>query len=167
MGLDFTLYKKRKDMDIREVWKEYEHMNYNEFVEKYELAYGRKSWELVHILAYPDEIDKGYGILEKKSWDYLMDAMSVIGDKFEAISEAFSHEENAPVDYPEFIFTEDDKKLIAEYEYWYNKTFDEDPYTSYPFSVGYMKSFWDARDKVYEILDNPDSEYEVFMSISY
>ena len=160
MGLDFTLFKKRKDMSNREFFDQSLHdINSNM------LAYGRKSWELVHALANCSDVNCGYGTLTYEAWNTLMKLMEPIGDKLERIEEAFDHESNAPNDYPEFIFTDEDKKYIAEYEYWYNKTFDECPYLDYDFSVGYMMSFWEAKDKVYEVLDDP--EYEVLMDISY
>lgn len=160
MGLDFTLYKKRKDMTRRKFFDQSLHD-----IEDNELAYGRKSWELVHVLATLEDINNGEGILQRDHWVKLMNDLEPIGDKLERIEEAFDHESNAPDDYPEFIFTDEDKKLIAEYEYWYNKTFDETPYLDYEFSVGYMMSFWEAKDEVYEVLDDPD--YEVYMDISY
>lgn len=160
MGLDFTLYKKRKDMTRREFFDQSLHD-----IEANGLAYGRKSWELVEALATEEDIDNCGGILQRDRWIKLMNDLEPIGDKLERIEEAFDRESNAPEEYSEFIFTEEDKKLIAEYEYWYNKTFDEPPYLSVEFSVGYMLSFWEARDIVFDVLDDPD--YEVFMDIAW
>ena len=136
-----------------------------ETINEYELAYGRKSWELVKVLATLDDVDKGEGILTYDAWDNLMHAMEEIGPDLDRIAIAFNHEANAPVDYPEYIFTDEDKQYIAKYEYWYDKTFNDTPYLGYEFSVGYMMSFWEAKDKVYEVLADP--EYEVYMCISY
>ena len=157
MGLDFTLYKKRKD----------EKFNWDNEDRYTELAYGRKSWELVRALATANDIKNCEGILQKDYWDRLMVSLKPIGDKLDRIAEAFSHESNAPEDYPEFIFTDEDKKLIAGYEYWYKLIFDDYPTLGYQFSVGYMQSFWNARKEISEILNDPNSEYEVYMSISY
>lgn len=157
MGLDFTLYKKKKN----------EEFDYNHEDDYPALAYGRKSWELVRALATTEDINRGWGILRKSYWDALLSYMNPIGDKLEMIQEAFAHEDNAPEDYPEFIFTTEDKKLIAEYEYWYKRTFDDYPDLGYQFSVGYMLSFWRARNLINEILNDPNSEYEVYMCISY
>ena len=160
MGLDFTLYKKKKDMSIRKFYDQSLHD-----IESNELAYGRKSWELVKVLATLDDVDNGEGILTYDAWDNLMNAMEEIGPDLDRIAEAFDHEANAPVDYPEYIFTDEDKQYIAKYEYWHDKTFNEPPYLGYEFSVGYMMSFWEAKDNVYEVLADP--EYEVYMDISY
>lgn len=82
-----------------------------------------------------------------------------IGDSLQQIWDAFDHE-----DYPG-IFTEDDKKLVSQYEYWYDRTFNESPVLGYQFSVSYMKEFYDAKSTVRAVLDDPD--YEVGMYISY
>lgn len=149
MGLDFGLVKKRKEDPIKVILGD----NVNE------LAYGRKSWELVYKLASAEDIDNGYGILKKENWESLMRDLDPIGDLLQQIWDAFDHE-----DYPE-LFTEDDKKLVSQYKYWYDRTFRESPILGYQFSVGYMKEFYDAKSAVRAILDDPD--YEVGMYISY
>lgn len=173
MGLDFTLYKKLKTETENEAWdiicKDHVKSNWGEYSPR-ELAYGRKSWELVHFL-FPEWNDSIYDegdsnpILEKVNWDKLMTAMEPIGNKLDAIIEAFSREEYVPNDYGDFIFTDEHKKLIAEYEYWYNKTFEDTPYLGYDFSAYYMREFWNANEKVQEVFNNP--EWEVRGSISY
>lgn len=167
MGLDFALYKKRKDMSIDKLWDLAESMHYSDFEKAYELAYGRKAWELVHMLANQDEIDQGYGILNKLKWDRLMLVMKPIGEKLNRIHEAFCHEtfvDNVP--YPELFFTDDDKKLINEYVLWWRSTFpDSQPTLGFDFSTGYMISFWNAQDEVNHYLEDP--EYDVYMDISY
>jgi len=165
MGLDFTLYKKKKELSIREFYNQIEPMSFEEVEKNYELAYGRKSWELVYILSTRKDVDEGYGILQEGKWESLMRKLEPIGNMLESIALAFNHQENQPDDYPDLVFTLEDKKLIADYEYWYNHTFMGSPYLGYQFSVGYMISFWDARDKVREVLKDPN--YEVLMSISY
>lgn len=155
MGLDFGLVKKRKEDPIEVILGD----NVNE------LAYGRKSWELVYKLASAEDIDNGYGILKRENWESLMRDLDPVGDLLQQIWDAFDHEENAPKDYPEYIFTEEDKKLIAQYEYWYDRTFSESPVLGYQFSVSYMKEFYDAKSAVRAVLDDPD--YEVGMYISY
>lgn len=163
MGLDFSLYKKRKDQTVDEL---FDSDNIGE------LAYGRKSWELVRKLATNEEINKSYGILTKESWESLMQEMDSIGDLLREINEAYNHYDyylnhcnDEGLDTANIIFTYEDKKLIAQYQYWYDKTFDESPVLGYDFSVGYMQSFYDAKDIVREVLEDPD--YEVLMSISY
>jgi len=174
MGLDFTIYKKKKNETCQEAW---ENFRENEI----ELAYGRKSWELVYALVpnyrdyyeseeYLDGVCNNTDtwedpIVTKERWDSLIKDMEPIGNKLDDIFDAFSREEHAPVDYPEFVFTDEHKKLIAEYEYWYNKTFNTTPTLGYDFSVGYMKEFWDANDKVQEVFADP--ELEVRASVSY
>lgn len=57
-------------------------------------------------------------------------------------------------------------KLIRTYEKWYNESFDYgEPQLGYGFSVGYMKNFWEAGDKVIKYLEDP--EYTVYMFASY
>ena len=165
MGLDFTLYKKKKGLSVGQFYDQMDHMSWEEVVKTYELAYGRKSWELVYVLSTRQDVNEGYGVLKEGKWESLMRKLEPIGDMLESIALAFNHQEHQPEDYPELIFTVDDKNLIANYEYWYNHTFMESPHLGYQFSVSYMKSFWDARDKVREVLKDPD--YEVLMSISY
>lgn len=174
MGLDFTIYKKKKNETCKEAWEHFRE-------EETELAYGRKSWELVYALV-PD-FQKYYEseeyldcvcnekdtredpIVTKERWDSLIKKMEPIGDKLEAILDAFDREENAPADYQEFVFNDEHKKLIAEYKYWYNRTFGSTPTLGYDFSAGYMKEFWDANDKVQEVFADP--ELEVRASVSY
>lgn len=166
MGLDFSLYKKRKDINIRKFWDEVDKIEYKEFVDTYELAYGRKSWELVYELATEDDIKEGYGILKPESWTKLMNSLSSIGDNLNDIAKAYNnlyYSHNAT--YPELFVTEEDRKLITRYEHWYHDTFNDTPTLGYDFSVGYMISFWEAKDKVYEVFRDPN--YEVLMYISY
>lgn len=154
MGLDFMLYK-RKIVNSGEE---------PEYKDDSELAYGRKSWELVRELI--PNINEDYkAVVTLESWDRLMKKLEPVGDKLEAIWDAFEREENAPDDYPEFVFTKEHKKLIAEYEYWYNKTFNDTPTLGYFFSVGYMLSFWEAKDEVRKYIEDP--EYEVIALASY
>ena len=115
MGLDFSLYKKRKDMSVDELFNLIDTMTYGEFEKEYELAYGRKAWELVYALATKEDIDNGGGILQKEAWDQLMLTMKPIGKKLRKIIDAYHHEAYADkVSYPELLFTEEDKKLINE-----------------------------------------------------
>lgn len=168
MGLDFTLYKKRKEQSKDEFFED------NDY-DKFELAYGRKSWELVYKLATSSDIQNSYGILSEDRWESLMRDMDPIGDLLPRLKEAYSHYDYYLnhyddgdidiIDKANLIFTNDDKKLIAQYEYWYEKTFDDTPTLGFDFSVGYMKSFYEAKDIIREILKDPD--YEVLMSISY
>ena len=171
MGLDFTIYKKKKNETCADAWES----------DDYELAYGRKSWELVNALVpdyrdyYESEehLDYVYGrkdtwedpIVTKERWDSLMKKIEPISNKLDAILDAFDREENAPDDYPEFVFNDEHKKLIAEYEYWYNKTFYDDPTLGYYFSAGYIKEFWEANEKVQKVFEDPDME--VRASVSY
>lgn len=163
MGLDFSLYKKRKDQTVDELFDS------NDIKE---LAYGRKSWELVRKLATDKDVNEAYGILTKENWESLMIAMDPIGDLLPNISEAYDHYsyyldhcEDEGLDTANIIFTNEDQKLIAQYQYWYDKTFDVMPMLGYDFSTGYMQSFYEAKDIVREVLEDPD--YEVLMSISY
>jgi hypothetical protein len=149
MGLDFTIYAKNKDENVEDV----------------ELAYGRKSWELVHFLNLnSNEFDVP---VKREDWDRLIEAMKPIANKFEDIAEAFHKwAYSDDIDFSEFVFTDEDKKLIAEYEFWHTVNFDEAPTLDYEFSVSYMKNFWDARDEVNYYFCHPES-WEVRAEISY
>ena len=168
MGLDFELYKKKKEQNIEEFFNE----DYS-VVNDASLAYGRKSWELVRKLATNEDVNECYGILTKEKWESLMKDMDPIGDLLPEINEAYNHydyyldhcDDEDGLDTANIIFTKKDKKLIAQYQYWYDRTFDDSPSLGYDFSVGYMHDFYSAKDKVREVLDDPD--YEVLMSISY
>ena len=153
MGLDFTLYRKRKDMSISKFYK-----RPWEDIEKDELAYGRKSWELVNMLATNNDVDEGYGILQKEAWDNLMKHMAPIGDQLEDIIKAYEHFEYT---IPGFVSAED----TSDFEYWYRTTFECEPRLGYSFAANYLKNFWDARNKIEAVLN--DSENEVLMIISY
>jgi len=166
MGLDFSLYKKKKGIDPEKFLDDPS----TDF-DKAELAYGRKSWELVNVLSDSKSIDNGYDILTSDKWESLMRLMDPIGDLLEKISEAYDHyeyylnheddEDKEVIDRGKYIFTEEDRKLIAQYEYWYDRSFGEYPVLGYEFSVGYMKNFYEAKDKVREVLKDPN--YEVLM----
>lgn len=166
MGLDFALYKKKKDMTVGELFDLAESMSYSDFEKDYELAYGRKAWELVYALATEEDINNGGGILQKEAWDQLILTMKPIGKKLRKIIDAYHHEAYVDrVSYPELLFTEEDKKLINEYEMWYQSSFNDRPTLGYDFSLGYMLRFWNAQDEVNHYLEDP--EYEVYMDISY
>ena len=103
--------------------------------------------------------------VEKESWDRLMKMIEPIGDRLDDIIDAFDREEYMPEDYSGFVFTDEHKKLIAEYEYWYNKTFDTGPTLGYSFSAYYMRTFWKANDEIQKVYADP--EWEVRASVSY
>lgn len=168
MGLDFSLYKKKKCLSIDDFYD-------SPINDEDELAYGRKSWELVSKLATNEDVNNGYGILTSDNWENLMRLMDPIGDLLEKISEAYNHyeyylnhkddDDRDIIDKAGIIFTAIDKELITQYEYWYDKTFNVNPVLGYEFSVGYMQDFYNAKDRVREVLKNPD--YEVLMIISF
>ena len=152
MGLDFGVYYRKKNAYTEDDF------------DANQLCYGRKCWELVHIMEYDTEGSCNYEITEDM-WNKVIKAIEPIGDKLPAIREAFDKARYEPEDFGELILTRDDKKLIAEYEYWYNRTFEESPCLGYDFSVWYMLDFWEARDKVKQYFDDPD--YEVWCYASY
>ena len=155
MGLDFSLYKKRKYISPEDFY------NYsNNCTDDIELAYGRKSWELVEALCNGTDNQ----VITKERWDALMKDIEPIANKLDDISEAFEHYYDQR-DNSELIFTNLDEHLVAEYEKWYDETFGCVPYLGYDFSVGYIKNFWDANKKVQEVFKDP--EYEVFAEVSY
>ena len=153
MGLDFGVY-----------WRKKNAYTDRDFIDN-ELCYGRKSWELVYALGLsgnePD-LDREITLDE---WVGLIEKLVPIGDYLDEIWDAFDKYENAPEDFGDEILTKRDKMLIATYEKWYNATFDISPQLGYFFSVGYMKSFWDAKDEVVKYLEDPD--YEVWAYVSY
>ena len=69
-----------------------------------------------------------------------------------------------PEDFGDYILTDDEKRLIAGYEYWYNKTWDDTPTLGYFFSVNYMKEFWLANEKVRKYLNDG---YDIYIEASY
>ena len=150
MGLDFTVYAKYKgtDADVKDV----------------ELAYGRKSWELVHFL----KLDASQFDVPvwRENWNELMEALEVVGDHIDDIWDAFEIVEYAPDDFPEMIVTDEVKRLIATYEFWYNKTFGGTPTLGYDFSLGYIKNFWEAREEADYYFNHPET-WEVRAEISY
>lgn len=151
MGLDFGLVRARKGNDP--IWDD-----------DTELAYGRKSWELA-------EFFNGYGFtkysekLTLEKWNEFIEKLEPIADKLEDIANAFEIAENLPDDYPELVFGDKEKKLIAEYELWYKRTWDDEPYLGYDFSTSYMISFWNAKDLVKRLLEG--DTYDVYTIASY
>lgn len=170
MGLDFTIYKKKVNETCEQAWhattSEWRESGYTTNSER-ELAYGRKSWELVYELVpdYGDYFDSDDPIVSKERWDSLMNKLSKISDSFDEVREAFRIVDNAPDDFPEMVITDDVKNAIAKYELWYNMNFDQGPQLGYDFSVGYMEAFWNANEKVQEAFNDP--EWEVRASVSY
>lgn len=148
MGLDFGLIKVRKGNTP--IWGD-----------NNELAYGRKSWELARFFNGGKDCTKF--TLDK--WNDFITKIKPIGDKLEDVWDAFDIADNLPDDYPEFVFGEREQKLIAEYELWYNRTWNDTPYLDYFFSVSYMLSFWKARNIVWDIFD--DGEYDLYTIASY
>ena len=151
MGLDFGLIKVRKGN--APIWDD-----------NNELAYGRKSWELAQF--FNGEWNTEYCTkLTLDKWNDFIAKIEPIGDKLEDIWDAFDIADNLPDDYPELVFGEKEQKLIAEYELWYNRTWGDEPTLGYDFSVGYMLSFWEARNIVNDIFD--DGEYDLYTIASY
>ena len=149
MGLDFMVYKRNKQTG-----------------EETELAYGRKSWELVDALnAMPQSIDDYEVPLLKENWIDLMEKISAIAPYLEEIADAYHKYYYCEDDTEELVLTRRDKKLMRTYEYWHDSTFDVNPQLGYEFSVGYMLSFWEAADAVLEALE--DDNYEVYTVASY
>ena len=153
MGLDFGLYSRKKNKYHDDDWR------------KNELCYGRKSWELVYTLNLPIDSPDGEAQVKLEDWIDLIEKMVPIGDYLDEIWNAYHKYDNLSEDFPEEVMTPREKKLIATYESWHNQTFDEHPQLGYEFSVGYMKSFWDAKDEAVKYLEDPD--YEVWAYISY
>ena len=158
MGMDFEVIAIQKSeiaegktaKDLIENW------DYEDY-EKHELAYGRKCWELVYELRCDTQHDC-ISPLEMKNWIDLQEKLAPIGPSLEAISLAFQSE------YKEYD-TPHEKYLRQQYMKWYDACFDADPTLGYDFSVGYMREFWEAADKVLKYLEDPD--WEVWMSASY
>ena len=148
MGLDFGLIKVKKGSTP--IWDD-----------NNELAYGRKSWELARFFNGGKDCTK----LTLDKWNDFITKIKPIGDKLEDVWDAFDIADNLPDDYPEFVFGEREQKLIAEYELWYNKTWNDTPYLDYFFSVSYMLSFWKAKDIVWDIFE--DGEYDLYTIASY
>ena len=154
MGLDFYVVAMRKD-----------HIKYFDDGEKrywckedLELAYGRKSWELVHTLGCP-VYDPCAGDLTLDAWIDLQEKLANIGPWLEEIRTAFEAEDKQ-YDTPRY------KDLRDKYYEWYDNSFpDETPQLGYDFSVGYMITFWEAADEVLKYLEDPD--WEVWMLASY
>lgn len=151
MGLDFGLIKVKKGQEP--IWDD-----------NNELAYGRKSWELAQF--FNGEWNTEYCTkLTPDKWNDFIKKIESIGDKLEDIWDAFDIANDLANDYPEFVFGEKEQKLIAEYELWYNRTWKDTPTLGYDFSVGYMLSFWEARNIVNDIFE--DGEYDLYTIASY
>lgn len=164
MGLDFDGYWLKKNETPSDYWA----LPYTEQEER-ELFYGRKSWELVHFLRCPTD-GNCEGELTLERWVALMEALGQLGDTFEDIWDAYYlwEERMDAYDYNFMNFWKvhpKEAKLIETYEIWHKKTFNEEPWLGYYFSVGYMLTFWKACDEVLKYLEDP--EYKVWMSASY
>ena len=96
-----------------------------------------------------------------------MEILGQIGDYFKDVQDAYKvigEDDWETYDELESRFPRE-VQLIKAYQKWYDTNFDISPTLGYEFSVGYMRNFWEAADKVISYLENPD--YEVWMSASY
>lgn len=154
MGLDFMVYKVKKNtVDAHDEEKAWAATNGAE-----ELAYGRKSWELVDALNV--DTYHTYSLIEKKDWDALIKNIKqvefVIRKLYEYDSDKDMDDEDEANDY---------NSLMRTYELWHNSVFDRYPTLGYEFSLGYMISFLEADAKVQEAFN--DKEVEVWGFASY
>ena len=147
MGLDLAIVKQKHGTPIE--WRE-----------DTELAYGRKAWEICSELGAAGSPNGRYE-LTHDYWDDLMKKIAPIGDKLPEISVAYYHQ---VIDDEEKLSPEY-SALIDEYEEWYDATWDASPTLGYDFSVGYMRNFWEAKDTVNVLLDNPN--YTIWVIASY
>lgn len=149
MGLDFYGFYVRKGENINSIFN----MPYNEF-EKRELFYARKGWELVHYLNC-DVQHEAISRLDLQDWINLVEILVQVVPVFDDLEKAYDKD----------IRTPQENELIAAYEEWHKKNFEEYPQLGYDFSLTYMRNFWDAADKVVKYLVDPN--YEVWMLASY
>ena len=149
MGLDYMIYKRNKQTG-----------------EETELAYGRKSWELVEELdMLPRDIDQYEYPLKKERWLGLMKKISTIAPYLKKIADAYHKYYWCDDEEDEIILTKEEKRLMKCYEYWFDNNFSQGPQLGYDFSVGYMLNFWEAAGPVLEALD--DENYEVYGVVSF
>lgn len=160
MGLDFYGFYVKKGETPRDVLR----FSYGDFMDR-ELFYGRKSWELVDALQC-DTQDTCLSELTLENWVNLMEILSPISPYFDEIHSVYHNLYYVDEDFDDLKerFPKE-YRLIKMYEEWYDKNFDEEPVLGYDSSVVYMKTFWEAADKVLDYLENPD--YSVWMRASY
>lgn len=124
-----------------------------------ELAYGRKSWELVYALNLDDSDDYAEDQpIDFEQWHRLMNRIRPIAPYLDKISEAYEN-------FYSNMETEEDLELIKLYEDWHSTVFWCEPQLGYEFSVGYIKSFWDADREVVRRMQDPN--YEIWVCVSY
>ena len=156
MGLDFYVVKVQKGYQ-ENIEKVIHDWSYEKFHEN-ELAYGRKSWELVYELQC-DTHNSCISELTLENWINLQEKLAPIGPSLEEIQTAFRAEDET-YDTPQYNY------LRKQYYKWYDLSFpDGTPQLGYDFSVSYMRTFWEAADKVLKYLEDPN--YEVWMIASY
>ena len=149
MGLDFGIVMTRRGNDP--IW-----------TDETELAYGRKAWELATFFnggktEYQTKVTS-------EKWEELIRKLRPVGDKLATINEAFEEVNELDDDELDNIPTKQ-AVLLADYIDWYDKTWNEYPTLGYDFSAHYMLSFWNAKDKVRQILE--DNRYDVYAIASY
>ena len=135
MGLDFMVYVAEKGAishtDDDQAWSYIDNLK--------EVAYGRKSWEVVHALNV--DVNKTYSTIEKEDWDKLIGALCsvewLIRKAQELYLEWYDDEGN------EELWT-DLSRYLYVYGEWHDEFFDEGPTLGYDFSLGYMISMLDA-----------------------
>ena len=127
-----------------------------------EVAYGRKAWEICHWF-HASEGDC-YRRVTLEEWNSFIELFKPIGKKLDSIWDAFYKFENMPDDFGEYLLTDEDKHLIAEYEFWYDTTWNDSPTLGYFFSVGYMRDFWEADEMVRDYLAHG---YDIYIFASY
>ena len=130
-----------------------------------EVFYARKAWELVYTLGASTSGDC-IAQLKLEDWDHLMEILSSVGPGLPGIITAYEMRYNYNGDEDDFS---NDFPIVARvinlYENWYDHNFDETPILGYETSAWQMKTFWDAKDMVYNYLRDPN--YEIWMITSY
>lgn len=152
MGLDLTLVASKKEL----TWDNLEDED------TVELAYGRKAWEICHW--FDASADPDYRSISLEKWNEFIELLKPIGDKLDAIWDAFYRFDNLPDDFSDYLLIDEDKRLIAEYKFWYNATWNDTPTLGYLFSVGYMKEFWEADARVRDYIADG---YNIYIFASY
>lgn len=136
MGLDFMVYIAEKGAisptDEDQAW------DYTNKLK--EVAYGRKSWEVVHALNI--DVNKTYSTIAKEDWDNLIKGIRssewLIRKTYELSDEVDkTHGKDADL-------CDDLEKFLYVYYQWHDDFFDEEPMLGYDFSLSYMISMLDA-----------------------
>lgn len=133
-----------------------------------ELCYARKFWGLWYFFCFNDCPETGrydgYELyLTPEAWDKFIKTVEPKYKFLKTVRDIYwimwdSNEYD-------YTFTDEQQKLIKEYEDWYDDTFETVAYLGYDFDINPLISWYEAKEEVWKYLC--DDEYDVVVINSW